>query len=173
MIAKADSEAQGNNMDKIQPREYTPEMAAEDCKIFHKSFTRPSSPHGFDRQGECGCEWSSATHGDVCPQCQAPAMVEPAIDIDEALMKAASQYGYFRITNGPHAGRVVIKSPSMRIGDEPAAYFANSLAWILVKDLVQYSLEPVSPVFTYTANVDYSQATWYPDGSNTPTHNIW
>lgn len=68
-------------------------------------FVIPETPHGFDRKGECGCEWLSTTHGNECPQCQAPALTaSPSAD------QFAEQFGDKPVCKGevwdddPHPG---------------------------------------------------------------------
>ena len=80
---------------------------------------------------------------------------------------------YYRILEGKYAGRVIIKARD-RIDDEEIVRFANGLTWIYMSKLKDVRCEGARPSFNAPNHtVDYSQATWYPDGSDKPMHHEW
>lgn len=56
------------------------------------------------------------------------------------------QFGYYRLLDGPHAGRVVIKTTT-RIDDQPVLYFADTMTWIYTENLRTTRCESTSPTF--------------------------
>lgn len=72
-------------------------------------------------------------------------------------------WGFYRLLEGIHAGKVVIKS-SAKIGNESILFFANAMTWILTKELENIRCE--RSAFTFSApihEIDRSQAGWYDD----------
>ncbi len=81
--------------------------------------------------------------------------------------------GYYRLRSGEYAGRVVIKCHD-RIDDKAIVRFANGLTWCWIDGIKNILCERVIPTFSRSIHpIDYSQSTWYPDGSNTPMHHEW
>ena len=80
---------------------------------------------------------------------------------------------FYRILEGEHANRVVIKAGD-NIGGQEIVRFANGFTWTFVHKLKDVRCEAVFPIFTEaTHQVDFSQSTWYPDGSDQPMHYMW
>lgn len=53
-------------------------------------------------------------------------------------------------------------------------WFANGLTWCWLSAIADVLCESVSPNFSASRHpIDYSQSTWYPDGSDTPMHYEW
>lgn len=81
--------------------------------------------------------------------------------------------GYYRLLDGPSAGRIIIKCHELMDGEE-VVRFANGLTWTYVRKFISTRCERVHPSFPAPAHEpDYSQATWYNDGSDTPSHHTW
>lgn len=81
--------------------------------------------------------------------------------------------GYYRLLNGEHAGRVIIKCRE-RIDDKEVVRFANGLTWIELDKIADVRCEFVMPTFSDCASpIDYSEATWYNDNSDIPQHHNW
>lgn len=55
-------------------------------------------------------------------------------------------FGYYRLLDGPHAGRIVIKT-NARIDDQFILYFADHLTWIYAKDLATTRCQQTYPTF--------------------------
>ena len=72
-------------------------------------------------------------------------------------------FGFYRLLEGNHAGRVVIKS-NARIDGEPILFFANGMTWIKASDLKDVRCERTSPAFNQSRHpIDRSKAHWYSD----------
>jgi len=81
--------------------------------------------------------------------------------------------GYYRLRSGEHAGRVVIKCHD-QIDNQEIVRFANGLTWCWLEKIKDILCERVGPLFPASRHpIDYSQATWYPDGSDKPMHHVW
>jgi len=77
-------------------------------------------------------------------------------------------FSYYRLLDGEHAGRVIIKT-SGTIDGKNIYYFANELTWIYADKLKDVRCERASPQFNSPRHeIDRSKATWYPDGSDKP-----
>jgi hypothetical protein len=73
-------------------------------------------------------------------------------------------YGFYRLLDGEHAGRVVIKS-NARIEDKYILFFANDMVWIYADDLKNIRCEMAFPKFNKARHeIDRSKAHWYTDG---------
>ena len=80
---------------------------------------------------------------------------------------------YYRLRNGNHAGRVIIKTSAM-IDGESICYFANGLIHIKTSKISDILCESVCPTFNQGRHpIDYNQATWYDDCGNGPRHHEW
>ncbi len=80
---------------------------------------------------------------------------------------------YYRLLDGKHAGRVIIKCYD-RIDGRQIIRFANGLTWAYLDDMSDMRCECTYPTFSAPVNVvDYSQATWYDDNSEGPRHHTW
>jgi hypothetical protein len=71
--------------------------------------------------------------------------------------------GFYRLLEGEHAGKVVIKSCA-RIDDKSILFFANSMTWIEVEKLKNVRCERTCPTFSEARHkIDRSKAGWYDD----------
>lgn len=78
--------------------------------------------------------------------------------------------GYYRIRNGPHAGRVIIKL--LGVGNK--VYFANGLTWTDESKISHFLCERTAPVFSGPSHpVDRSEASWYGDGGSELMYHSW
>lgn len=81
--------------------------------------------------------------------------------------------GYFRLREGKHAGRVIIKTLGT-ITDRKICHFARSLTWVYLSEIEDTLCERVDVAFTASKlPIDYSQATWYGDSGDGPHHYEW
>ena len=101
------------------------------------------------------------------------------IDIDAMLANASEanyngtlrirdtiMFGYYRLREGEHAGRVVIKTIA-KIDNKNIYFFANGLTWIFADKIADVLCEWVMPTFSdVTHPIDTSKAYWYPDNSD-------
>ena len=77
----------------------------------------------------------------------------------------AVHFGFYRLLEGEHAGRVVIKTSSSRVDNKPILYFANEMTWIYVEQLKDIRCELTRPTFPPSQHeIDRSKAHWYSDG---------
>lgn len=82
--------------------------------------------------------------------------------------------GYYRLMEGEHAGKIVIKSIVTRIDGKPIGLFANSFTWFYFDDLKDVRVEAVHPNFSQPkGEIDRSKATWYNDNSDVPQYYQW
>lgn len=65
---------------------------------------------------------------------------------DGTLTIQDTHYGYYRLLDGPHAGRVIIKT-STRHDHQPILTFADTFTWIYEKDLHTTRCEKTTPTF--------------------------
>jgi hypothetical protein len=80
---------------------------------------------------------------------------------------------YYRLLDGTHAGRVVIKSRDMIDGEE-IIRFANGLTWCNLEKLKDVRCEQAYPSFNSPRHtVDWSQAQWYGDSGSGPHGHNW
>ena len=80
---------------------------------------------------------------------------------------------YYRLLDGIHAGKVIIHSRET-IDGKPVVRFANGLTWVEIDKISCCRCEQTYPTFSNPIHeVDYKQATWYPDGSDEPRHHEW
>lgn len=85
----------------------------------------------------------------------------------------AGLFGFYRLLNGDKAGRVIIKTCA-KIDGDPVCFFANGLTWIYTEKIKDVLCERVHPNFSSGNHpIDYGQASWYPDGSDTRTNYEW
>jgi len=81
--------------------------------------------------------------------------------------------GFYRLMEGRHAGRVVIKSTAT-IDGKSIGYFANAMTWIYAKDIADIRCERAYPIFNEPFHeVNREEATWYNDGSDVPQGHKW
>jgi hypothetical protein len=77
-------------------------------------------------------------------------------------------FGYCRLLEGIHAGKVIIKTCA-RIDDKPIIFFANGLTWAYVDSLKDIRCECVGVTFSKgTHSIDRRHATWYNDNPGGP-----
>ena len=94
-------------------------------------------------------------------------------DAEGKLTVGEAIFGYYRLLEGTHAGRVIIKTCA-NIDGEPIIFYANGLVWNYVSKLKDVRCESVGVKFSDGIHaIDRSQATWYPDNSNEPQHYEW
>jgi len=96
--------------------------------------------------------------------------VEGTLTVGDTIM-----FGYYRLLEGEHAGRVIIKTHS-KIDEKSICYFANGLTWIYTEKLKDIRCESAYPQFNdpIYSEVDRSESTWYTDGPNSrPMHHVW
>lgn len=80
-------------------------------------------------------------------------------------VKDALLGGYYRLREGEHAGRVIIKS-SGKIDNKNICLFARNLTWVFEDKIKDILCERVSPTFSQGKHpIDRSKASWYGDGS--------
>lgn len=82
--------------------------------------------------------------------------------------------GFYRLMEGEHAGRVIIKMLNSRIDGKYICFFANGMTWTWIDDIKDTRCESTAPKFSKPRHeVDRSKATWYPDGSDKPMSHEW
>jgi len=82
-------------------------------------------------------------------------------------------FGYYRLLEGKHAGKVIIKTTA-QIDGEKIYYFANAMTWIFADKLKDVRCESCRPTFNQPRHeIDRSQATWHPDNSDKPQGHEW
>jgi hypothetical protein len=76
----------------------------------------------------------------------------------------AFHFGFYRLLEGEHAGKVVIKSTAT-IDGKNILYFAKQMTWIYEENLKNVRCELSYPTFSTPKNeVDRSKASWFTDG---------
>jgi hypothetical protein len=82
-------------------------------------------------------------------------------------------HNYIRLTEGEHAGRVLIKAGD-RIDGKEILRFANGMTWIFEEKIKDVRCEPCNPTFSPpSGRVDYSKASWYEDSGRGPCYHEW
>src|SRR5690242_15048678 len=85
----------------------------------------------------------------------------------------AHLFHYYRLLEGDHAGKVIIKTCA-RIDGEPVVFYANGLTWQYVEAIKDIRCESCSPTFSEPKHpIDRSQATWYNDNGSEPQYHSW
>lgn len=93
---------------------------------------------------------------------------EGTLTLGEAII-----FGYYRLLEGKHAGRVVVKTHA-RIDEKSICFFANGLTWIHTSDIEDVRCERAYPTFNGPFHeVNRDEATWYNDGSDVPQGHQW
>ena len=80
---------------------------------------------------------------------------------------------YYRLLDGPNAGRVIIHV-GRKIDDKLVVTYANSLTWDYFDNVKNVRCEITRPSFPPSINnIDRSKATWYGDNSDIPRYYNW